>query len=68
MRNTDSLPSCDGGAPSRIVTILGKEVALKSYVCSPDGVHYWPKEGKIRLQLSVLLTRFCVFTRTCHQL
>ena len=58
MRNTDSLP-CSDVPRSKRVTILGKEVDLKSYVCSPDGVHYRPKTGRIRLQLSILLTRFC---------
>ena len=58
MRTSDSLPSCSV-PPGRRVTLLGKEVPLKSYVCSPDGVHYRPKEGRIRLQLSILLTRFC---------
>lgn len=58
MRNTDSCP-CSDAPRSRRATILGKEVALKSYVCSPDGVHYRPKEGRIRLQLSILLTRYC---------
>ena len=59
MQNIGCSPSCDGGSQSQKALILGQEVALKSYVCSPDGVHYRPKEGKIRLQLSILLTRFC---------
>ena len=58
MQNTDSFP-CSDAPRSKRGTILGKEVALKSYVCSPDGVHYRPKEGGIRLQLSILLTRYC---------
>lgn len=58
MRSTDSFP-CSDAPRSKRVAILGKEVALKSYVCSPDGVHYRSKEGRIRLQLSILLTRYC---------
>ncbi len=58
MQNTDFYPCSDPG-PGKRVQILGKELSLKSYVCSPDGVHYRPKEGRIRLQLSILLTRYC---------
>ncbi len=58
MQSADSC-RCSEIEKSRRVTILGKEVDLKSYVCSPDGVHYRPKEDRIRLQLSILLTRYC---------
>ena len=58
MPNTDCFPYSDAQKFSR-VTLLGKEVELKNYVCSPDGVHYRSKVGQIRLQLSILLTRFC---------
>ena len=58
MQNADSFP-CSDVPGSRPVTLLGKEVKLKSELCSPDGIHYRPKEGRIRLQLSILLTRYC---------
>ncbi len=58
MPNTDCFPYSEGPTCSR-TTILGQAVDLKNYVCSPDGVHYRRREGQIRLQLSILLTRYC---------
>ena len=58
MPNSDFF-ACSDGERSRTETLLGREVPLKSYVCSPDGRHYRPKEGRIRLQLSIVLSRLC---------
>ena len=58
MPNTDCFPYSDRPRGSR-AAILGRDVELKNYICAPDGVHYRLKEGQIRLQLSILLTRYC---------
>ncbi len=58
MRSTGSL-SCSDFPHSQRVKLLGKQIAVKNYVCSPDGVNYRPKEGRIRLQLSIILSRYC---------
>lgn len=58
MKSTSCQPSCD--APQlRRVTMLGKELLLKDYICSPDGVHYARKPEKIKMQLSICPTDFC---------
>lgn len=58
MQNTDSSPSCNVPL-TRKVRLFGRETVLKGYVCSSDGVQYRPKTGKIRVQLSILLTGYC---------
>ena len=58
MRNIDSSASSDL-QPGRLVELFGKQVMLKNYICSLDGIHYRPKPENIRLQLSILLTRYC---------
>ena len=58
MQKPDSFPCCSMSRSAKI-KLLGREIAVKNYICSPDGVHYRPKEGRIRLQLSILLTRYC---------
>jgi molybdenum cofactor biosynthesis enzyme MoaA len=39
--------------------VLGKELKLKNYVCSSDGIHYKQKPEDIQLQLSICPTSFC---------
>lgn len=39
--------------------MLGKELELKNYICSSDGIHYKQKPEDIRLQLSICPTSFC---------
>ena len=59
MQNTNSCQSCDNIVKTRKVTVLGKELALKNYICSSDGVHYKQKPEDVRLQLSICPTSFC---------
>lgn len=59
MQNTSSCRSCDGFAKTRTVTVLGKELQLKNYICSSDGIHYVQKPQDIRVQLSICPTSFC---------
>ncbi len=59
MQNTNSCQSCDGIEKTRTVTVLGKKLKLKNYICSPDGIHYRQKPEDIRLQLSICPTSFC---------
>ena len=58
MRKSDSSHFSDTSRFRR-ERLLGQEVDLKSYICSPDGVNYPPREGRIRLQTSIVLTRYC---------
>lgn len=44
---------------TKTVTILGKPVIVKNYICSRDGVHYRPKPDNVQLQLSVCPVSFC---------
>ena len=59
MQNTNSCRSCDAFAKTRTVNVLGKELKLKNYVCSSDGLHYKQKPDDIQLQLSICPTSFC---------
>ena len=59
MQNTNSCRSCDGIIKTRTVKVLGKELKLKNYICSADGIHYKQKPEEIRLQLSICPTSFC---------
>lgn len=59
MQNTNSCLSCDAITKTRTVNVLGKELKLKNYVCSSDGIHYKQKPDDIRLQLSICPTSFC---------
>ncbi len=47
------------GKRSRTVSILGRQVKAKSYICSPDGVHYRDKPDDLRLQLAGSPQTFC---------
>lgn len=58
MPNTCCPSSCE--APRlRSVTLMGKQLLVKDYICSADGVHYPPKPEKIKTQLSITPTDFC---------
>lgn len=59
MQNTNSCRSCDAVVKTRTVNVLGKELKLKNYVCSSDGIHYNQKPEDIQLQLSICPTSFC---------
>ena len=59
MQNINSCRSCDVFAKTRTVNVLGKELKLKNYVCSSDGIHYKQKPEDIQLQLSICPTSFC---------
>jgi len=59
MQNTNSCQSCDAVVKTRTVNVLGKELKLKNYVCSSDGIHYKQKPEDIQLQLSICPTSFC---------
>ena len=41
------------------ITILGKPISVKNYICSPDGVNYRLKTDPVRLQLTLLPLSFC---------
>jgi molybdenum cofactor biosynthesis enzyme MoaA len=62
MQNTNSCRSCDAVVKTRTVNVLGKELKLKNYVCSADGIHYKQKPEDIQLQLSICPTSFCEAT------
>lgn len=57
MQNTNCCRSSDEDR-TRTVSVLGKPLTIKNYVCSADGVNYNRPE-KVLLQLSVCLTTFC---------
>lgn len=59
MQNTNSFQSCDNFCKTKTVTVLGKELRLKNYICSSDGVNYKQKPDDIQLQLSICPTSFC---------
>ena len=44
---------------TRTVTILGKPISVKNYICSTDGIHYRPKPDQVQLQLSVSPVSYC---------
>ncbi len=62
MQNTNSCRSCEAVVKTRTVNVLGKELKLKNYVCSADGIHYKQKPEDIQLQLSICPTSFCEAT------
>ena len=59
MQNTSCCASCESLRRTRDVSIFGKNVRVKDYICSPDGIHYRRKEENIQLQLVVCPTSFC---------
>ena len=59
MQNTSCCPSCDTENRTRKVTVLGKPVTVKNYICSEDGINYKQKPENVQLQLSVCPTSYC---------
>ncbi len=59
MQSISSCLSCEQIQKTRTVNVLGKELKLKNYICSTDGVHYKQKPQDIKLQLSICPTSFC---------
>ena len=59
MQNTNSCRSCDAVIKTKTVNVFGKELKLKNYICSADGVNYKQKPEDIQLQLSICPTSFC---------
>ncbi len=57
MPNTGCCPSFE--ERTRKIQILGKEVAVKNYICSADGVNYPAKPEQMKLGLHVVLTSHC---------
>lgn len=58
MLNTGSCPSCEI-EKTRTVNVLGKQLTVKNYICSPDGIHYQQKPEELRFQLTICPTSFC---------
>ena len=44
---------------TRSVTLFGREIKAKNYICARDGGCYLEKPGTPKLQLSILPTNFC---------
>ncbi len=59
MQNINCCQSCDSDKRTRLINILGKNVLVKNYICSEDGVLYKEKPANIQLQMSVCPTSFC---------
>lgn len=57
MENTDFCQFCD--SRSRKYTVLGKQLSIKNYLCSEDGVNYPLRPEKAKLMLSICPTAFC---------
>ena len=58
MQNTNCYQCCDTER-TKTVEILGKQVTVKNYICSPDGIHYPRKPENVQLQLAVCPVSFC---------
>ena len=56
MPNTNSCASCDR---TKVITLFGKELEIKDYICSPDGITYRRKPSAAKLQLSICPTSYC---------
>ncbi|MBR3439118.1 MAG: radical SAM protein [Clostridia bacterium] len=59
MPNTDCFQSCNDRNRTCTVTVLGKPVTVKNYICSSDGVSYYKKDDDIKLSLAVCPIMFC---------
>ena len=59
MQNINCPPSCEGGERTRCIELFGKKLAVKSQICSPDGLHYRQKKDPLRLQLSISPSAYC---------
>ncbi len=58
-QNTSCSPSCDGESRTRLIELFGKQLRVKSQICSEDAVHYRQKKDPIRLQLSISPVAWC---------
>lgn len=56
MENTNYCQSCN---LLKDVEIFGNKIKVKNYICSCDGKNYREKEGKFKLQMSVIPTNEC---------
>ena len=43
----------------REIDLLGTRLRVKGYICALDGGDYRPKPEQVKLQLTILLTRYC---------
>ena len=59
MPNTNSCLSCDQLVKTKSITVLGKPLTVKNYICSADGIHYQQKPEDVQLQLTICPTSFC---------
>ncbi len=59
MQNSNSCRSCNCFKRTRKVSILGKELTVKNYLCSKDGGSYKEMPEQVKLQLSITPTSFC---------
>ncbi len=59
MESSSCCPCSDSFAKTKKITVCGKEVIAKNYICSKDGEPYREKPEKIKLQLSICPTSFC---------
>ena len=59
MPNTNCCQSYNADNGIRKINILGKELAVKGYICSADGINYPKKPEDTQLQLSILTTSYC---------
>ncbi len=59
MANTSFCQSCNRNIQTRTVTVFGKELKVKNYICSSDGINYVQKPKTLQLQLSICPTSFC---------
>ena len=56
MQNINSCVSCDR---TRKIRIFDKELVVKNYICSEDGIHYRQKPEDAKLQLTICPTTYC---------
>lgn len=56
MQNINSCAFCDR---TKTITLFDKELQVKNYICSQDGIHYRQKPEDVKLQLSICPTSFC---------
>jgi len=58
MQKPDCSWSCDF-PQSTVVSVLGKQLTVKNYICARDGGPYRQKPSPSRLQLTILPTGYC---------
>ncbi len=50
---------CDGFDRTERISVFGKSVEVKNYICSRNGCPYSEKKKPVRLQLSIFPTMYC---------